>query len=78
MNTLIRINNVRGVRNVRDQQEGRHVRKKARLDNLFSICFTDFVLSNPFTEVGMTSDAVEHLRPSLERRAKEVNGRAAG
>jgi len=26
----------------------------------------------------MTSGAVEHLRPSLSRRAKEVNGRAAG
>jgi len=26
----------------------------------------------------MTSGAVEHLRPSLQRRAKEVNGRAAG
>lgn len=78
MITLIRINNVRGVRNVRDQRDGRYVRKKARLDNLFSICFTDFVLSNPFTEVGMTSGAVKHLRPSLERRAKEVSGRAVG
>jgi len=26
----------------------------------------------------MTSGAVEHLRPSLRRRAKEVDGRAAG
>ena len=78
MITYTRINNVRGVRNVRNQRDGRCVRKKARLDNLFPICFTDFVLSNPFTEVGMTSDVLEHLRPSLERRAKEVSGHAAG
>ena len=78
MITYTRINNVRGVRNVRNQRDGRCVRKKARLDNLFPICFTDFVLSNPFTEVGMTSDVLEHLRPSLKRRAKEVSGRAVG
>ena len=82
MITSQRINNhqqtVRGVRDVRGQRDGRDVRKKAWLDNLNSICFTIFVLSNPWTEVGMTSDAVVHLRPSLKRRAKEVHGRAAG
>ena len=69
---------VQGVRDVRGQRDGRDVREKARLDNLNAICFTMLVLSNPWTEVGMTSDAVVHLRPSLKRRAKEVHGRAAG
>jgi len=82
MITSKRINNdhqsVRGVREVRGQRDGRGVREKARLDNLNAICFTMLVLSNPWTEVGMTPDAVVHLRPSLKRRAKEVYGRAAG
>ena len=82
MITSKRINNhqqnVQGVRDVRGQRDGRDVREKARLDNLNAICFTMLVLSNPWTEVGMTSGAVAHLRPSLKRRAKEVHGRAAG
>jgi hypothetical protein len=33
---------------------------------------------NPHTEVEMTSNVEKRLRPSLERRTKEVWGRAAG
>jgi hypothetical protein len=55
-----------------------HVIPNAKKTVLTSFFYCALLHSNPFTEVGMTSGAVEHLRPSLRRRAKEVDGRAAG